>query len=149
MSCQGSRTKIDSISTPLGLYSLQLRLKSASTQTQHWKPPLQHWARAKPVFSAEPTTALIKIRIGRVQVGAGQAAVVFRSLEVTEGNADSALISRLYFTRKASRLLWMLSHWKQLLMYCRVDMIALYSVWTRSTFLARAWETHIRIHKKT
>lgn len=33
------------------------------------------------MFSAEPTTALIKIRIGRVQVGAGQAAVVFRSLE--------------------------------------------------------------------
>lgn len=81
MSCQGSRTKIDSISTPLGLYSLQLRLNSASTRHAALRASTPTQSRGQACVSAEPNTALIKILAGRVQVGAGQTAVVFRSLE--------------------------------------------------------------------
>lgn len=62
-----------------GTLSLQLRLKSASTQKRgSEKTPLSRWAWAKSELgfffsSAEPTTALIYIQTGTVQAGAGQA----------------------------------------------------------------------------
>lgn len=93
MSCQGSRTKIDFISTPPGLYSLQLRL-SAFNRHATLKASTLTQSRGQACVSAEPNTALIKILTARVQVGVGQTAVVFRSLGgKTQENADSVLIS--------------------------------------------------------
>lgn len=85
MSCQGSRTKIDSISTPLGLYSLQLRLNSASRRHAALKAATPAQSQGQASVSAEPNTALIKILTGRVQVGAGQTAVVFHSSKGKQG----------------------------------------------------------------
>lgn len=70
-----------------GTLSLQLRLKSASTQKRgSEKPPLSRWAWAKSELgfffsSAEPTTALIYIQTGTVQAGAGQAVGCLQQLE--------------------------------------------------------------------
>lgn len=69
MSCQGNRTKIDWVYTPLGLHCLHLRPKTASILDV-----------AK--FSADSTTAARKISTGGVHAGMGQAAEGNREREM-------------------------------------------------------------------
>ncbi|TNN58755.1 hypothetical protein EYF80_031000 [Liparis tanakae] len=85
MSWQGRRTKIDSISTPLGLHSLQLRLNSGSTRHTNTESVLSNAETGpSPRFLLNPNATLINNLAGRVQVGDSQTAVVFRSSEGTQ-----------------------------------------------------------------
>lgn len=84
MSCQGSRTKTDSISAPLGLGSLQLRLRSAARAELSRAGPGR--ARPGPRFDQDSHCAEFKSELGQTvfHSSAGNAA---------GGNADRVLIS--------------------------------------------------------